>query len=603
MALQFGKVTGRFVAVVADSPEDSDSDPDVVPLQGVVTFTLKAPALLVPDAEPFPMTALPAPVSATLDNEGYLTLNGIRSVTLLASNGQHNPTSTTYEVKFSLKHGTISVPYSTFNISVPAGETINLTTVAPVPSSSGSPIVQGIGIKEVTADDGAFVFKMTNGTENRVGIPAFEPPATTTARCVQSVALDGSSLVFSFTDGTSERVDLSSLSGGSVVVPPDTGGVTPTPMPDTIARRFVVLGDSHSDYTPPSDAGTWWWQVAADRAGLVVVDNFAARGWDTQQAIDGAEGKPSQLTRAEQSPGDLALVMFGGNDVVHGFTADKYEANLATIINRLKASGKRVVIVFPPPLFSLLNLEHGTQYAQMRERARAVAAANGAYYTDAWSVMASADGTSNPSWDSGDTVHLNDEGQRVMGMAVAAALQSFAAVTDPLGGDPRTLDWAREGNRSAPGNGQITRETSFTEDPLFRSDSVARITGGTGETVVYVETGAKPGERIRVEYPYRVTVAAPVNYQKGLADLGWIWPGGATVTRLGSTRVLVEGVRRYEAVIPAAATDNYVVGVGLVDTTDAPAEVLIGPARISVITPEGRPYRVVELVAPADSDE
>lgn len=171
MALQFGKVTGRFVAVVADSPEDSDSDPDIVPLQGVVTFTLKAPALLVPDAEPFPMTALPAPVSATLDSEGYLTLNGTRSVTLLASNGQHNPTSTTYEVKFALKHGTISVPYSTFNISVPAGETVNLTTAAPVPSSSGSPIVQGIGIKEVTADDGAFVFKMTNGTTNRVALP------------------------------------------------------------------------------------------------------------------------------------------------------------------------------------------------------------------------------------------------------------------------------------------------------------------------------------------------------------------------------------------------------------------------------------------------
>lgn len=387
--------------------------------------------------------------------------------------------------------------------------------------------------------------------------------------------------------------------GGSA--PPDTGGVTPTPLPDTIARRFVVLGDSHSDYTPPSDAGTWWWQVAADRAGLVAVDNFAARGWDTQQAIDGAEGKPSQLTRAEQSPGDLALVMFGGNDVVHGFTVDKYEANLATIINRLKASGKRVVIVFPPPLFSLLNLEHGTQYAQMRVRARAVAAANGAYYTDAWSVMASPEGTSDPSWDSGDTVHLNDEGQRVMGMAVAAALQSFAAVTDPLGGDPRTLDWARPSQHVAAG-GKIVQENMFRDDQLFRSDSVARITGGTGETVVYVETGAKPGERIRVEYPYRVAVASAVNYQKGLTDIFWTWPGGSTSVRLGSTRVLTEGVRRYEVVVPAGATDNYVVGVGLVDTTDAPAEVLIGPARVAVITPEGRPYRLVELPALAEPE-
>ena len=387
--------------------------------------------------------------------------------------------------------------------------------------------------------------------------------------------------------------------GGSA--PPDTGGVTPTPLPDTIARRFVVLGDSHSDYTPPSDAGTWWWQVAADRAGLIAVDNFAARGWDTQQAIDGAEDMPSQLTRAEESPADLAVVMLGGNDVAHSFTVAKYRANLVTISNRLKASGKRVVIVFPPPLFDLLNMQYGAVYQQMRSAARAVAAETGAYYTDPWDVMARPDNTSDPKWDSGDTVHLNDEGQHIMGMAVADALQSFAAVTDPLGGDPRTLDWARPSQHVVAG-GKIVQENMFRDDQLFRSDSVARITGGTGETVVYAETGAKPGERIRVEYPYRVTVAAPVNYQKGLADLAWTWPGGATVTRLGSTRVLVEGVRRYEVVVPAGATDNYVVGAGLADTTDAPAEVLIGPARVAVVTPEGRPYRLVELPALAEPE-
>lgn len=443
-----------------------------------------------------------------------------------------------------------------------------------------------VGIEDITVEVGAAGVDVSK-TIAATGAVTVGGARTESAEVAEGV------LKFTLQDGTVR--ELPDPSGVPGIEDPGTG---PTELPTTIARRLVVIGDSHSDNTAPSNAGTWWWQVAADRAGLIAVDNFAARGWDTQQAIDGAEGMPSQLMRAEESPADLAVVMLGGNDVAHSFTVAKYRANLVTISNRLKASGKRVVIVFPPPLFDLLNMQYGTVYQQMRAAARAVAAETGAYYTDPWDVMARPDNTSDPKWDSGDTVHFNDEGQYIMGMAVADALQSFAAVEDPWGGDARTLDWARPSQHSAAG-GRIVRETMFQDDPLFRSDPVARITGGTGETVIYADTGAVVGERIRVEYPYRVTVAAPVNYQKGLADFAWTWPSGSTVTRLGSTRVLVEGVRRYEVVVPAEASAGFTIGAGLVDTTDAPAEVLIGAARISVITPQGAPYRVVELPAPA----
>ena len=552
MALQFGKVTGRFVAVVADSPEDSDSDPDIVPLQGVVTFTLKAPALLVPDAEPFPMTALPAPVSATLDSEGYLTLNGTRSVTLLASNGQHNPTSTTYEVKFALKHGTISVPYSTFNISVPAGETVNLTTIAPVPSSSGSPIVQGVGIKEVTADDGAFVFKMTNGTENRVGIPAIEPPVTTTARCVQSVVLDGSSLVFSFTDETSERVDLSSLSGGGVVVPPDTDD---TPLPKTPARRAVVLGTSHSDKTWTQSGDVWWWQVAADRAGLSILDSYAVGGMDTEGALTGWSGATPQIESAERSTADLALVEFGGNDVKLGVTPEQFRERLTKIVVRLKATGKRVVIVFPPPLFASLQAGFGNEYGALRQVAREVAAANTSYYTDAWEAL-TLNGPANPAYDSGDNMHLNGAGQLAWGTAVAADIQAFAGVEDPYDGT-RDRYWFDPATHT--GDESLIQMLKNPDDTLFRGNDGAILSAGAEDLSIFNDISSEVGSRWELSFAYRIESPSD---QDGATSVQVEWPGPTMRDLPGKARLVgQEGVRRVEMVVPEEATGTCVTAL------------------------------------------
>lgn len=555
MALQFGKVTGRFVAVVADSPEDSDSGPDVVPLQGVVTFTLKAPALLVPDAEPFPMTALPAPVSATLDNEGYLTLNGTRSVTLLASNGQHNPTSTTYEVKFALKHGTISVPYSTFNISVPAGETVNLTTAAPVPSSSGSPIIQGIGIKEVIADDGAFVFKMTNGTENRVGIPAIDPPATTAARCVRSVALDGSSLVFSFTDETVEKVDLSALGGTTGETQPPGSGITPTPVPITVARRAVVLGTSHSDKTWTQSGGVWWWQVAADLAGITVLDDYAVGGMDTEGALNGWSGNTPQIVAAEQSPADLALVEFGGNDAKLGVTPDVFRQRLTQLVIRLKAAGKRVVLVFPPPLFRAFQGGFGDTYATLRGVAREVAAANTSYYTDAWDAM-STDGGANPAYDSGDNMHLNGAGQLAWGRAVAADLQAFAGVTDPVDG-VRDRYWFDPS--TSMGDASHIAMGKNPDDALFHGQDGAVISAGAQDLTIFNEVSKEAGSRWEISYAYRVEVGST---EDGATGVQVEWPGPVMRDLPGRARLVgQEGVRRVEMVVPASATDACVAAL------------------------------------------
>lgn len=541
--LKTGDLTGRVLLAV-HAPKDPASV-RLVPLHGTVLLTPVDPSFSDTDGTGSALIVA-QPLVATIDAGGYITDGEDRSVTLSVGSG-------------SMQWRMV------FRAELAPGMTVNLETVIVTLTAEGLDVS-----RTVVASSTLLVW----------GTPA------------QSVVAEGGLIRATMPDGTVEEAPDPGTLGGEEEV-------TPTPDPDTVARRLVVLGDSHSDYTPPSSFGSWWWRIAADRAGLIEVGNFAHRGWDTKQGIQGDGDVPSPLAEAEKSPADLAFVMYGGNDLVHGITPDEYAENLKTMSTRLQAAGKRVVIVFPPPLFPPLNAQYGAQYQQMRALARRAAAETGAYYTDPWGVMAQADNSSDPAWDAGDTVHFNDTGHKVIADGVTADVQRFAGVTDPLGGDPRTLDWTRESNRSVTGDARVVVESLFKDDPLFRSDRVARLVGGPGQAVLYVNTGATPGERIRVEYPYRVTVANPVGTEAGLQDFRWHWPAGANDGGMGTPRTLVEGVRRYEYVAPPEATAGVTVGVGLEGVTAGTAEVLVGAARVSIVTPEGVPYRVVELPPPA----
>jgi hypothetical protein len=142
--LVYGKVIGRYVAIIADTPADPDLDPDVLPMSGKVTITPSPSRLLVATAVPAPATVIPTPVVVTLDDEGYLSHNGDRGVYVIASDDPStNPTAFTYRVSFDLQLGNVKVPCPSFDIEVPAGGVVDLTKDAPVPASPGSGIVRG----------------------------------------------------------------------------------------------------------------------------------------------------------------------------------------------------------------------------------------------------------------------------------------------------------------------------------------------------------------------------------------------------------------------------------------------------------------------------
>lgn len=200
MALEpakYGKVVGRFVAIVADGPDEdeyvSGGFPDVVPMRGTVTFTPYVSKVLVAEAMPKPATAFPMPITVPLDDNGYLTWNGKPGVFLLCPSEATNPPEFTYRVRFNFEHDGRKVSTDEFPIELVEYEpgpdlenpdegstAVDLTLVSPVYPSAGQPIVRGIKgdtIETITlsTDGGAFVFHIRRSTgvvPETVDIPA-----------------------------------------------------------------------------------------------------------------------------------------------------------------------------------------------------------------------------------------------------------------------------------------------------------------------------------------------------------------------------------------------------------------------------------------------
>lgn len=170
--LSWGKVVGQFVGVVADSAGDEDQNPEIMPLQGKVTFTARAHTALI--SSPVPLTLfMSTPIVGELDSSGFLTLNGQHGIVLPATDSQVSPTGFTYTVRFDLTLNGKPITHGPLTITVPAASyaaPIDLTTVTPVTSTNGVPVTQGTGVQSVSMDGADLVVQYTNGSSQRVPI-------------------------------------------------------------------------------------------------------------------------------------------------------------------------------------------------------------------------------------------------------------------------------------------------------------------------------------------------------------------------------------------------------------------------------------------------
>jgi hypothetical protein len=139
-----GLVTGQFYFVNEDNV-DADTDPDLTVVTGTVKFTCSAKVLRMPTKL---ATVIPLTFDAEFDSAGNLVPKGRTEIGLelpATDSALFNPTGFTWTVEFDLKDAatnfTVVIPK--FDIQVPAGGTVDLTTAMPVDTSPGTLTLQG----------------------------------------------------------------------------------------------------------------------------------------------------------------------------------------------------------------------------------------------------------------------------------------------------------------------------------------------------------------------------------------------------------------------------------------------------------------------------
>lgn len=270
MTMEYGTITGRLVAAVADTTDDPDVNPDIVPISGTVTFTPSVKAILVVSED---ITVVPAPIVAALDANGYVSLNGMQGVTVLATNSTYyNPTGWTYRVSFdNLSANGRRVTFDSYNIEVPVGANVDLSFVTPITGSTGTAIVRG-----EKGDKG------DTGATGPQGIPGNNVPTDTAV--AGYIAQDGSQTQ---TAGDGRYVRPSTLDAQTAALVPNLASATRSALNKPYANRSTSFDGASAfvkgaaaDYTGRRGVvGTGTDDRAAIQAALDAATQPNGTGW------------------------------------------------------------------------------------------------------------------------------------------------------------------------------------------------------------------------------------------------------------------------------------------------------------------------------------
>jgi len=193
---------GQFLVGVLDG-SDADTDQDYVPAVGTVTLTPSIPYTPNVTAGPNPVTMLLPPVTAVIDDQGYLSTPAqgtltpaYRGVWLTATDDPDlSVTGWTWTASYKLSPvngSTLALPSHSFVI--PAGGTLDLSTVVAVPSSPGLGTEQAEALAAsaqaaavASAASAAAAAASAAPTDSNVAA-LVTGPATSTRTAVQAIA-------------------------------------------------------------------------------------------------------------------------------------------------------------------------------------------------------------------------------------------------------------------------------------------------------------------------------------------------------------------------------------------------------------------------------
>lgn len=138
--VQYCKVVGRFRAFVADGVDGGDN-PDFISMTGTGTIRANTPTARNTGTGNVE-TYIPYPITVTLDADGYISLNAVPYVMVVAPGGDINPPDFNYTIELNLATAldATPIPYGPYVFNVVAGGEVDLTTAIPV-TPSGAPMV------------------------------------------------------------------------------------------------------------------------------------------------------------------------------------------------------------------------------------------------------------------------------------------------------------------------------------------------------------------------------------------------------------------------------------------------------------------------------
>ena len=187
---------------------------------------------------------------------------------------------------------------------------------------------------------------------------------------------------------------------------------------------IVVLGSSTAEGAGASSPDSAW--VNRYEASLSEKDtcysvvNLAKGGYTTFHLLPtGAAADENtgiavdtnrNVTRALDFHPGIVIVNLPSNDVARSVPVQRQMANFETITTALRKEGAEVWVCTAQPR----NFSDPAQVQAQREVRDAILSTYGDHAIDFWSTLAGPDGFILKEYDSGDGIHLNDAGHRLL---------------------------------------------------------------------------------------------------------------------------------------------------------------------------------------------
>lgn len=215
---------------------------------------------------------------------------------------------------------------------------------------------------------------------------------------------------------------------------PVAAPVAAAPVPQLKAGTWVVMGSSTAAGTGAPAGKGWVTQLAkAYAARGAQVANIAQGGTVTYEGLSAGAapvaGRPApnpavNIDQALASKPVLLIVSYPTNDTALGYSVDETVNNLLAIRSQALAAGVPVVVTSTQPR----NLTDA-QLTNLRAIDTQLMASVGACFVEVRAALAGSDGRLAPGYDSGDGVHPNEAGHRVIADQVDKAIAARKCVS------------------------------------------------------------------------------------------------------------------------------------------------------------------------------